>query len=141
MSEYSICRKVAGGTGGTINLGGIAKSLKIEGEEHIRYARVLFILYKTFNSISTYTASTMQSRIAVRKTRDGRARNATSVLNARLCYGFGMSNGMPLTFHLFGILLTDDGPELIHPFASAIDSPLKPPKEIVRVSTVISPAS
>ena len=48
---------------------------------------------------------------------------------------------MPLTFHLFGILLTDVRPELIHPFASAIDSPLKPPKEIVRVSTVISPAS
>ena len=35
----SICRKV-GGYGGSINLGGIADTLKIEGEENITYVEI-----------------------------------------------------------------------------------------------------
>ncbi|KZV72867.1 DUF636 domain-containing protein [Peniophora sp. CONT] len=37
----SVCRKVAGGEGGTIYIGGIESTLKVEGEEHIRKYRAV----------------------------------------------------------------------------------------------------
>ncbi|VDC07556.1 unnamed protein product [Peniophora sp. CBMAI 1063] len=90
----SICRKVAGGAGGTINLGGIAKSLKIDGEEHI----------------SKYHA------VLDRGTKDERRASSERSFCSKCSTMLW--------------LWDEQWPELIHPFASAIDSPLKPPKEM-----------
>lgn len=82
----SICRKVGGGGGYAINLGGDAESLVVEGEEHI----------------SIYNAT------------DERSPNRVSPLGRRFCK------------HCGTMLWCWDGrwPDLIHPFASAIDTPL-----------------
>lgn len=88
----SICRKTQGGGGYSINLGGDARSLKVNGREHIAiyYARM-------------------------------RHDHQTHISNAerhfcKLC-------GSALW------LFSPDWPTLIHPFASAIDTPLPTPPE------------
>ena len=37
----SVCRKLGGGEGATIYIGGIKDTLKVEGQEHITYAKFL----------------------------------------------------------------------------------------------------
>jgi hypothetical protein len=90
----SICRKTAGGGGFAINLGGDAKSLKVEGRRNLR----------------VYQAK-------VRNPEDKRAWQSSGQRN--FCGKCGSA-----------LWLWDPTwPELIHPFASAIDTPLPKPPE------------
>ncbi|KAN0079930.1 Mss4-like protein [Tylopilus felleus] len=92
----SICRKV-GGTGGSINLGAIAKTLHIiQGKDDIRVYRAVL------------DRDTPKESIASSE------RNFCSRCSAMLW------------------LYDESWPELLHPFASAIDSPpLEPPEQMV----------
>ncbi len=88
----TICRKVGGGGGYAVNLGGDAASLAITGEDHVRiYQAVL----------------------------DGE----TSPGGRRFCSHCGAM--------LWG--WDERWPDLLHPFASAIDTPLPKPPEIVHI--------
>ncbi len=91
----SICRKVGGGGGYAINVGGDAESLSVRGEEHI----------------------------SIYNTADDRAPDGISPLGRRFCK------------HCGTMLWAWDSrwPELIHPFASAIDTPLEAPPETVHL--------
>lgn len=84
----SICRKTAGGGGYSINLGGDASSLKVDGEEHV----------------TVYQA----------KITDADGNVTTSPAERRFCR------------HCGSFLWAWDPrwPELVHPFASAIDTDL-----------------
>ncbi|MCQ8240657.1 GFA family protein [Rhizosaccharibacter radicis] len=83
----SICRKTQGGGGYAINLGGDARSLRVEGREHVRLYHAVM--------------------------RDGAAEHRSEAGRA-FCGECGS-----------GLWLFDPRwPELIHPFASAIDTPL-----------------
>lgn len=88
----SICRKVAGGGGYAINLGGDAETLTVEGREHVSVYRV----------------------------DEG---GGLSPLERHFCS------------HCGSMLWAWDArwPELIHPFASAIDTTLAPPPESVHL--------
>ncbi|RDB14920.1 putative glutathione-dependent formaldehyde-activating enzyme [Hypsizygus marmoreus] len=100
----SICRKV-GGVGGSINLGGHSKTLKVEGKEHIS-------VYK-----AVLDRGTPDERIATSE------RNFCSKCSSMLW------------------LYDETWPDLIHPFASAIDSPeLKAPETIVCIKLDSKPA-
>ncbi|KAK7053398.1 hypothetical protein VNI00_004024 [Paramarasmius palmivorus] len=100
----SICRKV-GGPGGSINLGGHSKSLKIvQGKEHI----------------SVYKA--VLDRDTPNERRASSERNFCSKCSSMLW------------------LYDEQWPELIHPFAQAIDSPqLVNPKKMVCLKLVDKP--
>ncbi len=89
----SICRKVAGGGGFAINLGGEAASLKVDGEAHKPVYRARF---------------------------DG---GELSPLERHFCGACG------------SMLYVWDPrwPDLVHPFASAIDTPLPVPPEHVHL--------
>lgn len=95
----SICRKVAGGGGYAINIGGEADSLEVSGEEHVRVYRA----------------------------RDAAGRE--SPLGRRFCGRCG------------SMLWVWDGrwPELIHPFASAIDTELPTPPSAVHLMLAYKP--
>ncbi|KJA20165.1 hypothetical protein HYPSUDRAFT_142722 [Hypholoma sublateritium FD-334 SS-4] len=82
----SICRKV-GGVGGSINLGGHSKTLKVEGGENIS-------IYKAVLNRDTPSEKVTSSQ-----------RNFCKKCSSMLW------------------LYDDTWPDLIHPFASAIDSP------------------
>ena len=91
----SICRKTAGGGGYAINLGALANTLEVEGEENLR------------------------------------------VYNARL-YDRGATEGVPISEverNFCGScgsalwVYDPNWPELVHPFASAVDTPLPKPPE------------
>ncbi|KAF9565093.1 hypothetical protein CPC08DRAFT_630448 [Agrocybe pediades] len=100
----SICRKV-GGAGGSINLGGISKSLKVEGKENIS-------VYK-----AVLNRGTPEEKIASSE------RNFCKKCSAMLW------------------LYDKSWPELIHPFASVIDSPeLESPKKMVCIQLQSKPA-
>ena len=85
----SVCRKTAGGGGYAVNLSGVANTLVVEGEEHIRV---------------------YHARLADPETGDVRASRA----GRRFCG------------HCGSALWVYDSrwPDLLHPFASAIDSVL-----------------
>ncbi|KAF7348061.1 Duf636 domain-containing protein [Mycena sanguinolenta] len=102
----SICRKV-GGPGGSINLGGHFKTLKIEtGQEHIR----------------SCLQSCTQQRYSRGTYRFVRERNFCSKCSTMLW------------------LYDKTWPELVHPFASAIDSPaLEVPEKMVCLMTDSKP--
>ena len=90
----SICRKTQGGGGYAINIMGLAKTLTVEGEEHIRI----------------YHARTEKGQ---------------SEMERRFCGNCGSA-----------LWVYDDRwPDLVHPFASAIDSPLPKAPEIVHLMT------
>ena len=89
----SVCRKIQGGGGYAINLGGAAKSLDVEGREHIR----------------VYHA----------RLRDPGKKERISHGERSFCGECG--SGL--------WLFSPEWPELIHPFASAIDTPLPVPPE------------
>ena len=84
----SICRKVAGGGGYAINLGGDARTMEIKGAAHIK-------VYETSPEASTRSAQ----------------------CGRRFCGHCGTA-----LWHY-----DPRWPDLIHPFASAIDSELPPP--------------
>ncbi|KAJ6585675.1 Mss4-like protein [Mycena capillaripes] len=100
----SICRKV-GGVGGSVNLGGIFKTLEVEkGQEYIS-------VYKAIMNRDTPEESVASSE-----------RNFCSKCSAMLW------------------LYDKSWPELVHPFASAIDSPaLQVPETMVCVKTDSKP--
>lgn len=93
----SICRKTQGGGGYAINLGGDAKSLQVEGLEHITiyHARV----------------------------RNPGQEEEVSTAERCFCKHCGSA------LWLYSL----EWPELIHPFASAIDTPLPVPPEITHM--------
>lgn len=90
----SICRKVAGGGGYAINIGGSMESLRVEGSEHIS-------VYETGPS----------------------PEGADGPRGRRFCSkcGSALWNYDPRW------------PELVHPFASAMDSPLPLPPQTVHI--------
>ncbi|VDC07590.1 unnamed protein product [Peniophora sp. CBMAI 1063] len=90
----SICRKV-GGSGGSINLGGIADTLEVQGKENL----------SVYNAVLANRCKKNEKR-------------ATSERN------FCKQCGTMLW------LFSPEWPELIHPYASAIDTPLTPPEEM-----------
>lgn len=92
----TICRKTQGSDGAAINLGGEAKTLKVEGKEHM----------------SIYHAK-------IRK----EGKEETSPAERHFCSLCGS--------HLW--LYDPRWPDLIHPQASAIDTPLPKPPELVRL--------
>ncbi len=96
----SICRKTAGGGGYAINLGGHARSLEVEGEEHL------------------------------------------SVYQVRLPDGELSPARRHFCKHCGSALWAFDPrwPELIHPFASAIDTDLPMPPERVHIMLDFKPA-
>jgi hypothetical protein len=94
----SICRKTAGSGGYGINLGGVAGSLTVSGNEHIQVYRALV------------------------NDEDSGAR-IESPAERRFCRHCGSA-----------LWVWDPRwPELIHPFASAIDTPLPAPPERVHL--------
>jgi len=89
----SICRKTAGGGGFAINLGGDARTLEVDGREHVRIYHAVM--------------------------RDGSENDEHSPAERHFCGECGSA-----------LWLWDPRwPELIHPFASAIDTPLPMPPE------------
>jgi len=92
----SICRKQQGGGGFAINLGGQAKSLSVEGEDHLG-------LYRATIEDDELEGCTLST---------GERRFCTACGSALWLYD-------------------PEWPELIHPFASAIDSDLPvPPSKV-----------
>ncbi|TFY82916.1 hypothetical protein EWM64_g1105 [Hericium alpestre] len=98
----SICRKV-GGVGGSINLGGHAKTLEVEGKEHVSVYNAVF------------------DRDTPKERRASSQRNFCSKCSSMLW------------------LWDETWPDLIHPFASAIDTELKPPKVMTCLLTNSKP--
>ncbi|KAJ7712355.1 Mss4-like protein [Mycena metata] len=99
----SICRKV-GGAGGSINLGGHFRTLKVEqGKEHIS-------VYK-----AVMDRDTPEEHIAVSE-RSFCSKCATMLW-----------------------VYDKTWPELVHPFAAAIDSPLQTPEKVVCLMTDSKP--
>lgn len=90
----SICRKTAGGGGYAINLSGDARTLVVEGAEHIR----------------VYHARLVDAQTG--KTRDSRGER-------RFCGHCGSALWV----------FDPEWPDLVHPFASAIDAELPVPPE------------
>lgn len=91
----SICRKTAGGGGYAINLGGDARTLKVQGAKHL----------------ATYHAVL----------REEGQRAKRSKAERKFCLQCGSA-----------LWLWDSRwPELVHPHASAIDTPLPKPPEVV----------
>lgn len=86
----SICRKAGGGGGYSINLGGDARTLKVEGQEHTRVFRAMI---------------------------DEDGRRVQSKHERHFCAECGS--------HLWAF--NPDWPELVHPVAGAIDTPLPVP--------------
>lgn len=94
----SICRKTAGSGGFGINLGGVASSLELSGEQHVQVYRA-------------------------RLTDPESGERTESPAERRFCRHCGSA-----------LWVWDPRwPELIHPFASAIDSPLPTPPERVHL--------
>ncbi len=91
-----ICRKTSGGGGFIVNLGGDARTLRVEGEEHVRAYRALI-------------------------ERDGE--QVRSGHTRSFCVQCGG--------HLWAA--HDDWPDLVHPVASAIDTPLPVPPQRVHI--------
>jgi len=92
----SICRKTAGGGGFAINLGGVADSLRVTGEQHVQVYRALL------------------------DADDGPQPSPAERRFCRIC-------GSALW------VWDPRWPELIHPFASAIDTPLPATPERVHL--------
>lgn len=93
----SICRKTAGGSGSAINLGADARTLQVEGREHL----------------GVYHARIRED--------DGECR--ISGAQRHFCTGCGSALW----------LFDPEWPELVHPHASAIDTPLPVPPERVHM--------
>ncbi|KAF9464089.1 Mss4-like protein [Collybia nuda] len=107
----SICRKV-GGVGGSINLGGHMNTLKVEGKEHLRQATIARRVYRAVLDRGTSNESIASSE-----------RNFCSKCSSMLW------------------LYDESWPDLVHPFASAIDSPeLQAPASIVCIKLDSKPA-
>jgi hypothetical protein len=93
----TICRKQQGGGGYAINLGGLSKTLKVEGKR----------------SLGLYRA----------EIEDGRGHCETSSGERRFCRKCGSALW----------LYDPNWPDLVHPFASAIDTDLPVPKHRVHL--------
>jgi hypothetical protein len=92
----SICRKTSGGGGWLVNLGGDARTLEVEGREHVR----------TYQAMIERAGKRVKSRH-----------------QRHFCGECGT--------HLWAF--NDRWPELVHPVASAIDTPLPVPAERVHI--------
>lgn len=91
----SICRKTAGGGGYAINIGGIAATLRVDGQDHVGVFRA--------------------------QLKDKNGKCALSSTQRRYCIACGSALW----------LFSPEWPELIHPFASAVNSELpKPPHRV-----------
>ncbi|KZV73509.1 hypothetical protein PENSPDRAFT_627162 [Peniophora sp. CONT] len=110
----SICRKV-GGSGGSINLGGITNTLEVQGRENI----------------SVYNA-VLGNRGKKNEKRATSERNFCKQCGSMLWLFspewrvYRLSVDSFSRAHHLGL----NRPDLIHPFASAIDTPLTPPEEM-----------
>jgi len=104
----SICRKV-GGAGGSINLGGFYESLKVEGKENIRCVPDNQI-WNTKTHVLGPEFSEYQAVLN---------RDTPSEKHASSSRSFCSKCGSMLWLH------DPHWPDLVHPFASAIDSPLE----------------
>ncbi|GJP43940.1 hypothetical protein CLOM_g3341 [Closterium sp. NIES-68] len=100
----SICRKMGGSGGFGINIGGDARTMQVQGEEHV----------------ATYRA----------KMRADTGEVTESTAQRRFCRECGS--------HLW--LYDPTWPALIHPYASAIDSPLPGPPERTHIMLGSKPA-
>lgn len=100
----SICRKTAGGGGYAINLHGDADTLKVRGQAHVKVYRVRL----------DRTAGGRDQPNASRKKSSGRRNFCGDCGSALWVYD-------------------PEWPELVHPFASAIDSTLPVPPETVDI--------
>lgn len=99
----SICRKTAGGGGYAINLGGDAKSLRVQGEEHLGLYHAIL--------------------------REPGKPDERSPAERRFCLKCGSALW----------LFDPRWPDLIHPHASAIDTPLPKPPEVVEAALDFCP--
>ena len=94
----SICRKV-GGVGGSINLGGHSKTLKVEGKENTRSKNKRIVCCAALIIITVYTR--LFSIVTLR--RNGLLpQKGIFVLNAHPCSGYTMNHGtFPSSCRLF----------------------------------------
>lgn len=64
--------------------------------------------------------------------------SATFVRSVRLCYGFTIRLGEYVVSDIkLALVILDFRPEYIHPFASAIDTPLEAPEKMVSTSDYV----
>jgi len=133
LCACSICRK-CGGYSGSVNLGGINSSLKIKkGKDVIKYhthprffptSEILWpLFYQTVNFREKHKETNLGNReyIAIKDRGTPRAQKCTS----QRSFCSNCSSMLWLWDHHW--------PELIHPFASAIDTELPVPEEMVCV--------
>lgn len=99
----SICRKTAGGGGYAINLGAVAKTMRVKGEAHLGLYHAVM--------------------------REPGKRAVRSKAERRFCLKCGSALW----------LFDPRWPELIHPHASAIDTPLPKPPEVVEAALDFAP--
>ena len=106
------------------------KERKTSGSEHVFFTRELIL-------IQFRTALIKRSSTATRPKNTSKTHvNETFATNARRCCGCTTSNGTQhgSTFLSGRDRFASNRPELVHPFASAIDSPeLQSPEELVSV--------
>lgn len=126
----SICRKV-GGTGGSINLGGHTKTLKVDGKENLKCAGVVNdSVVKILSVSSVYNA--VLDRDTPQERRASSERNFCKHCSSMLWVYDKEWFVMYPQFMRVKLSLTCR-PELIHPFASSIDYPkLETPETMVR---------
>ncbi|TAQ87934.1 hypothetical protein B7494_g3747 [Chlorociboria aeruginascens] len=123
LCACSICRK-CGGYSGSVNLGGIAKSLKIlKGEDLIKYEAFFAPSLPGFELIIEFT----RKYVAIKDRGKPNAEQCTSERN--FCS----------TCSSMLWLWDKSWPELIHPFASAIDTDMPVPEEMVCVKADSKP--
>ncbi|KAH7925134.1 hypothetical protein BV22DRAFT_1195386 [Leucogyrophana mollusca] len=116
----SICRKV-GGVGGSINLGAHSDTLEVKGREHIGVYKAVF----NRDTADEYIASSERNFCTKCSTMLWLYDETWLVITC------GPSQPFDVALR----------PELLHPFASAIDSPeLEPPGEMVVAMTDSKPA-
>lgn len=100
----SICRKTGGGGGYAINLGADYRTLKVTGKENI----------------STYRARLDSTEYGKDEPNAGRKKSSARRTFCNKC-------GSALWVY------SPDWPDLVHPFASAIDTPLPYPQELAHI--------
>ena len=121
LCACSICRKV-GGYGGSVNLGGIAETLKISKGENL----IKFVVTGAERFSAAYQIIRKYQAIKDR----GTSQQSPCSSQRSFC-----SNCSSMLW-----LWDESWPELIHPFASAIDTELPAPDEMVCVLGESKPA-
>lgn len=99
LCACSICRKV-GGYSGSVNLGGIADSLKIlKGKQLIKYEPIIYPhslqkqMLEPEEGTNASVENTPESKTAARPTRSAAPLSGTSVRTAVRCCGCGITTG------------------------------------------------